>query len=183
MLWSVVNAVERHLFTVVLSVVLLSIALGLSWWIWHDRGSRFVPSVDQLVELCGMAHAPQVRTRPTSVWFRFEASAHSVGGRPSTTELQVRVRDPGPVESALKVGPVPVVALVVKEELGRGLRDVPPSALQLQAAGSALVPLALGLELRTEQAADARMSAWIAGAGIAVSLIALALHWATRLRA
>ena len=183
MLWSVLSALERHLFTVVLSVVLIAIAVGLSWWIWLDRDNRSVPTADELVELSGMAHTPQVRNRPASVWFRFQPSARSAAEVPAPTELQVRVRDSGPVESALKDGPVPVVALVVKAELGRGPRDVPPSTVQLQAAGRTLVPLALGLELRAEQATSSRLSAWIAGAGAVVSLVALALHWIAKLRA
>jgi hypothetical protein len=183
MLWSVLSAVERHFFTVVLSGALLTLALGLSCWIWLDRGNRLVPTVDELVELTGMAHAPRVRAGPASVWFRFQASAGLTRQTGSPAELQVRVRESGPVESALKEGPVPVVALVVKAELERGPRDVPPSALQLQAGGRTLVPLALGLELRAEQTASARLSAWIAGAGVVVSLVALAFHWAAKLRA
>ena len=120
MLLPIVTVLERHLFTVVLSVVLLGIAVGLSWWIWLDRANRFVPAPGDLVELSGLAEAPQIRNRPSSVWFRFKASSGSPREAPLPSELQVRVRDTGAVASALKEGPVRVVALVVKAELGRG---------------------------------------------------------------
>lgn len=176
------RALERHLFTALLTIVLFGIAGGLSGWIWLDRTNRFVPAAEDLIELRGLASKPQVRHRPSSVWFRFESAHASAGQAPVPAELQVRLRDAAPVESALGTEPVQVAVLVVKAELARGPRETPPVVLQLQAGSRTLVPLSLGRELREEQAADARASAWVAAAGVVVSLAALAIHWAAKLR-
>ncbi|MFN0184921.1 MAG: hypothetical protein ACKVQR_13995 [Aquabacterium sp.] len=71
-----------------------------------------------------------------------------------------------------------MAAWVVRAELGRGPREEPPSVLQLQAGDRVLVPFVTGQTFRAERAANARLGAWVAAFGIAVSLVALTVQWA-----
>ena len=183
MSWTIVNAVERHLFTAVFTAVAVLICAGLSYWIWLDRANRSVPEANELVQVHGIASSPQHRNRAHSIWFHFEPDVAQVEGFPAPKQLQVQGPDLAAIQAALEGGPVPVVASLVRTELGRGEREEPPCALRLRTGDRTLLPLSVGRELRAERVAQAVFSAWIAAAGIAVALIALAVHWMSKLRA
>lgn len=177
-----VTEMSRHLFSVVLTIVLLSISVGLAWWIRSDRANRAVVGERDLIEVRGTASAPQARPRSRSVWFRLrlDSSQGTAGAR--TLELRALSADLASVEAALASGTEPVVATVVRSELDRGERAEPASVLRLVVGGRTVIPLAVGQAVRAETAGDARLSLWIASAGIAVSLLGLALHWIGKLR-
>jgi hypothetical protein len=181
MFLAIADAVERHLYTTIFTAVSLVICVGLSWWIWLDRLNRVVPDRADLIEIQGLASSPQFRNRSSSVWFRFQPSAGQLAGVPAPSELRVSATDVASIETAMADGPVLVTVWVVRAELGRGVRDEPPSVLQLSVGDRTLVPLAAGQQFRAERAANARLSAWIAGAGAAVALLALFVHWGGKL--
>lgn len=180
---TVMQALERYLFSTVLTIVLVVISAGLGWWIWRDRPNRLVPQDRDLIELRGSAHTPQARNRPSSVWFKFASAVQTVDGQPAPVELRVRTPETDGVVKALSAGQVPVVAWVVRAELGRGPREIPPTVMQLQVGSDTVLPRAMGQDARAQDAASARLSAWIAAGGIVVSLLVLAVHWVGRLRA
>lgn len=184
MSWNILEAIPRHFFAVVVTVVTLGIAVGLAFWIWSDRFTRRVPTETELVEIAGRVTRAMAQPNSGVVWLDLAEARRTEGGGAEIRAVRLHARDPRQLEAALSSagGTAHVAAWVVREELEVATIQTPPSALQLRVGDNMVIPYSEGRSVREDHAAQARASAWVAGIGAVVALGVLVVFWIQRSR-
>jgi hypothetical protein len=185
MAWNILAAVERYFFASLVTLVTLTMASGLAFWIWSERFTRNVPEQSDLVEITGLVTQTMAQPRSGVVWLDLTESQVAEKGLKGVTAVRLYARDTQQLATALSPahGAVQVTAWAARSEVEAGTDRRPPSALELRVASKTLVPYSEGRSVREEHAANGRLSAWLAGGGVVVSLAVLILFWMQRLRA
>lgn len=184
MAWNILAAIERYFFATLVTAVTLAIAIGLAFSIWSERFTRFVPAESDLVEVSGLVSQTMAQPRSGVVWLDLKEARHSETKLPAVNAVRLHARDTQQVAALLSPasGALPVQAWAVRAEIEAATTRQPPSALELRIGNKTLVPYSEGRSVREEHAMSARASAWVAGGGVAVSLVVLLLFWVQRLR-